>query len=154
MLELPHAIVGIAIAKAIPNPLIAIPLAVGSHFVLDMLPHWNPHFFTETQKFGKPTKKSTDFATVEIICAGIVSFALALTQWPDIGRVLFFYTAAIAGMSPDLVKIPFFFLKVRTGMLKKYVLFERSIQNDAEPPLGIITQVLVALVGLFVIFFS
>ncbi len=152
MLELPHALVGIAIASRIPNPVIAIPLAIGSHFILDMLPHWNPHFFTETQKYGKPLKKSTDFATVEIIIAGIVSLAISLTQYPDIGRMIFFYTAALAGMSPDLVKIPFFFLKKQTGLLKKYVLLERSIQNDANPPLGIITQVIVGLVALLVIF--
>lgn len=151
MLEIPHALVGIAIATRIPNPALAIPLAVGSHFVLDMLPHWNPHFFSETQKYGKPTKKSTNFASIEIIIAGIVSLVISLTQYPDIGKMLFFYTAAVAGMAPDLVKIPFFFLKQQKGILKRYVLMERSIQNDANPPLGIITQIAVAIVALIVI---
>lgn len=152
MLELPHALVGIAIASKIANPVLAIPLAVGSHFVLDMLPHWNPHFFTETQKYGKPLKKSTNFATVEIVIAGIVSLGIAATQYPDVGRMLLFYAAALAGMAPDLVKIPFFFLKQQKGVLKKYVLMERSIQNDANPPLGIITQVVIGVVALLVIF--
>jgi hypothetical protein len=152
MLEFPHAVVGVAIASQIPNPVLALPLAVGSHFILDMLPHWNPHFYTETQKFGKPTKKSTDFATVEIIIAGIASLGLAMTQYPDFGRMLFFYAAAICGMAPDLIKIPFFFLKKRDGILKKYVLLERSIQNDVPLPWGILTQVIIIVVGLLVIF--
>ena len=63
MLETPHVAVGAAIAVAIPNPYLAIPLALASHMILDHTPHWNPHFYTETKKFGKPTQKSTVFAS-------------------------------------------------------------------------------------------
>jgi hypothetical protein len=37
-----HMSVGIAIAKLIPNPWIAIPLAFLSHFFLDLYPEWYP----------------------------------------------------------------------------------------------------------------
>lgn len=35
-----HAAAGMLIATAVHNPLLALPLAVGSHFVLDALPHY------------------------------------------------------------------------------------------------------------------
>src|SRR6188768_2052418 len=36
-----HALVGGAIAAAIPNPVIGFTLAVASHPLLDMIPHWD-----------------------------------------------------------------------------------------------------------------
>ncbi|MFH1971517.1 MAG: hypothetical protein ABIJ05_04005, partial [Patescibacteria group bacterium] len=59
MLETPHIIVGAAIASKITNPLLSIPISFVSHFVLEKVPHWNPHLNSETEKYGKPTKKST-----------------------------------------------------------------------------------------------
>lgn len=41
MLSTPHLLVGAAIAKAIPNPIISLPAAFASHFLFDALPHWD-----------------------------------------------------------------------------------------------------------------
>lgn len=41
MLSTPHILVGAAIVKAIPNPVISLPLAFLSHFALDSIPHWD-----------------------------------------------------------------------------------------------------------------
>ncbi len=41
MLSTPHILVGGAIVKAIPNPLISLPLAFLSHFLFDFIPHWD-----------------------------------------------------------------------------------------------------------------
>jgi len=45
MLSTPHLLVGAAIAHAVSEPTIALPLAFMSHFVLDATPHWDgsPH---------------------------------------------------------------------------------------------------------------
>lgn len=134
MLELPHAAVGAAIVTKIPNPLVSIPLAIASHFVLDMIPHWNPHFFTETQKNGHPSKKSTQFAIAEFGIALAVLTVISITVGP------LAFIGGFAAMLPDLLKIPYFFLKKRTGVSKKYVLWERSIQNDTKPIPGLINQ--------------
>ena len=141
MLELPHAAVGAAIAAKIPNPAIALPLAFASHFVLDTLPHWNPHFFTETQKLGSPSKKSTQFAMTEFTIATLVLTVIAFTAGqPSMGKVALIFAGGVAGMLPDLAKIPYFFFKKRAGYYKKYVLWERSIQNDTSMWPGILTQ--------------
>jgi membrane-bound metal-dependent hydrolase YbcI (DUF457 family) len=36
-----HAIIGVAIAATIPNPFIAVPIAIGSHILADIFPHWD-----------------------------------------------------------------------------------------------------------------
>lgn len=40
MLLTPHAIVGVAIGSQIDKAWMVVPLAIGSHFLLDFLPHW------------------------------------------------------------------------------------------------------------------
>jgi len=62
LLETPHVAVAAAIATKVANPALSLPLALASHFVLDKIPHWNPHTFTETQKLGKPSSKTTRLA--------------------------------------------------------------------------------------------
>ena len=41
MLSTPHILVGGAIVKIIPNPIISLPLAILSHFLFDFIPHWD-----------------------------------------------------------------------------------------------------------------
>ncbi len=41
MLYTPHFLVGAAILKYLPNPYLGLPLALASHVVLDLLPHWD-----------------------------------------------------------------------------------------------------------------
>jgi hypothetical protein len=46
-----HALTGAVIAAAIDKPLIALPAAFLSHFVVDAIPHWN---YKVPQKLRKP----------------------------------------------------------------------------------------------------
>lgn len=41
MTETAHALVAGAIAAKFPNPLISVPLAFTSHFIMDAVPHWD-----------------------------------------------------------------------------------------------------------------
>jgi len=143
MLETPHVAVGAAIALKIPNPFISIPLALASHFILDRVPHWNPHFYTETQKLGKPTKKSTAIAIVDSTLALAMGTAIALTALPDWRRVATILACCFASVISDQVKIPFFFFKQKTGFFKKWTDFERSMQMEVSFIPGVITQLVV-----------
>ena len=67
MLEAPHVLVGIALAEKTGHPLLAIPLALGSHFVLDMLPHWNPHLNTEMRKLGRISANTRRIIFIDVI---------------------------------------------------------------------------------------
>lgn len=142
MLETPHVFIGAAIATKIPNPLIAIPLAFASHFVLEMVPHWNPHLNTETEKYGYPTKKSIIITAVDsslaLFCGSFIAYQ-ALPNWEHAATIFF---ACFAAVLPDVLECPYFFLKVKTKAIKKWVLLQKSIQSDAKVVPGVISQLL------------
>lgn len=148
MLETPHVLVGAAIATQIPNPAVSIPLALISHVLLDRIPHWNPHFYTETQKYGQPTPKSTAIAIVDSVIALGAGVYLASRLLPNYGQVVSVLAACLASVLSDQIKLPYFFFKQRTGFFKFWTELERSWQVEASFIPGVITQILVALAAL------
>jgi len=146
MLETPHIIVGIAIATRFPNPAVSIPLALASHVILDRIPHWNPHTYTETEKHGKPLRKSLIIAYSDISLAFIIGSTVAFLTLPNIAQATNIMLTCFASVLPDVSKYPFFLFKsARKGLYKRWVDFERSLQVDAEPIPGIINQLIIIL---------
>lgn len=144
MLETPHVAVGAAIAMSVANPALAIPLALGSHFVLDRIPHWNPHTYTETQRYGKPTRKSTALIVADSVLALILGSYIAYLALPQTGLAITVLLASFAAVFPDVSKSPFYFLKNKNGLLKKWVDYERSLQVEIDSPaLGMFIQLLI-----------
>lgn len=140
MLETPHVVVGAAIAYRVGNPALAIPLALGSHFILDRIPHWNPHLFSETQKLGRPSQKSTIIAILDSCVAAGLIFFFCLPFINNLPMAFVILASCLASILPDIVKWPYYFLKVRGGILEKWVLFERKIQANSSFLPGILTQ--------------
>ena len=92
-----HVVTGALIAASITNPWFCLPLALLSHVVLDMLPH-----------FGVNTKELKGFIPVlitDIILASIILLTLLITR-PS-GYILI-VAGAITASSPDLLSIPYF----------------------------------------------
>jgi hypothetical protein len=152
MLETPHVIVGAAIATKVLNPALAIPLALGSHFLLDKIPHWNPHLFTETKKYGQPSQKSTFIALADVGAALGIGLFVASRYLDNPTMVVVILASCLASVAPDLVKWPYYFLKKRGGILEKWVLFERSLQVDTTFWPGIFTQITVIVAAFWWIF--
>ena len=144
MLETPHVALGVAIAVAIPNPLISIPLAFASHFALDMTPHWNPHLNTETKKYGYLTNKTLLIIGIDLACAAI------LTAFVSKGNMNILL-AAFVSILPDVVEGPYFLLGWKNELIKKWINFQKSIQSEANLFWGLLTQVLVILGALYII---
>jgi hypothetical protein len=149
VLETPHVVVGAAIAAKVVNPTLAIPLSLMSHFVLDKIPHWNPHLFTETEKLGHPSKKSTIFALADVGLALFLGLLVASKFWGEPTRVATVLACCLASVFPDLIKWPYYYLKARWQPLVNWVLFERKIQVNAPLYPGILTQLLVVITGLW-----
>lgn len=140
MLETPHVVVGAAIATKIPNPLIAIPLALGSHFILEKVPHWNPHLNTEKRKYGKITKKSTKIVIVDVAISLVLGGFIAFRALPDIGHTVTILASCLAASLPDIVEGPYFFFDVESKLIKKWITFQKSLQIDAKLIPGLLTQ--------------
>lgn len=140
MLETPHVVVGAAIAIKVGNPALALPLALASHFVLDKVPHWNPHLYTETQKLGKPSRNSTIVGVVDIALSLVSGLWIASIYLPDYQKVGVILAGSLLAVLPDVVKYPYYYLKVRNRYLVRWVKFERALQVNASPLPGVLTQ--------------
>lgn len=140
MLETPHVIVGAAIATKVVHPALAIPLALGSHFLLEKIPHWNPHLNTETEKYGKPTRRSTKIVILDTTLALAAGFFIASRVLPDAGHAVTILAACFAAALPDIVEGPYFFLGYRNKFIKRWIKFQKSIQMDTDIIPGLLTQ--------------
>lgn len=149
MLETPHVAVGAAIAVKVANPLISLPLAFGSHFLLDRIPHWNPHTYTETQKHGKLKKSSLIVASIDTSAALILGFTVALTKGGNLSDIFVIILACFLSVLPDVVKYPYFLFHNRNGILKKYINWERSIQVETGVLVGMIIQITIVLSSMY-----
>lgn len=142
MLETPHVVVGAAIATKIGNPLLAIPLAFVSHFLLEKVPHWNPHISTEKKKYGKVTRQSTIIIIVDVMLSLAMGSAIALQNLPDLALVTTVYLASFAAVLPDVIEAPYFFLNMKSKFLEKWAAFQKSLQVDAPIAPGLATQLI------------
>ena len=151
MLETPHVVVGAAIASKITNPLLSIPISLVSHFVLEKVPHWNPHLNTETEKYGKPTKKSTIIAFSDVTFSLFIGSFIAFRASNTLQTINILACCLMASL-PDIVEGPYFFLNMRGKIIKKWIDWQKSIQIDTKFIPGIISQLATVLASLYWIF--
>ncbi len=141
-----HALVSAAIAASIPNPMLSIPLAFVSHFVLDTIPHWD--FGTNWRSRAKA--KTGAVAILDTILGFTVAYFLFAGKVDSI--ILFL--AMIAGNLPDWLEAPYYiFFANQTkqeptshaGFWEKltYRIYklENVFHTKAQAPLGVITQI-------------
>lgn len=153
MLTTPHALVGLAIIKYFPNPL-GLVLAFLSHYLIDFsLPHWNPHIYTEFKKQGRIS--STSFRI--IILDGLIAVAFTLfvmwTSLPNLGLAFLYGIGSFIAVLPDALEIPYYFFGIKSKFLKKYASLCHRFQVDASFFWGVLTQILVILACLKVLFY-
>jgi uncharacterized protein (DUF2342 family) len=142
VLETPHVVVGAAIAMKVVNPALAIPLAFGSHFVLDRIPHWNPHLNTEMRKNGKPTKKSSVIVAVDVCASLAAGLFIASSVLPSTSHATTILIASFASVLPDVIEGPYFFLRMKNKFIKRWIAFQKSFQTDADIIPGLLTQII------------
>lgn len=153
MLETPHVLVGAAIAVKIPNPLISIPLAFSSHFILEKVPHWNPHLNTEIKKYKKVAKASTNIVIADVLLSLGSGFFIATSAASDFSHAVWIILACFASVLPDVIEGPYFFLGLKSKFIKKWIDFQKSIQCDVSLIPGLLTQVITIATSIFWIYF-
>lgn len=149
MLETPHVLVAAAIAVKIGNPVLAIPLTLASHFVLDKVPHWNPHLNSEIKKYGKLTPKSTAIVAVDSAIALVSGSAIAASVLPDYGLAVTVLVCCLFSVLPDLIEAPYYFMHMRNPWIKRWIAFQRSIQENTDAVWGLTSQTIISLTALW-----
>lgn len=152
MLELPHTVIGAAIGTKIPNPLISIPLAFISHFLLDLIPHWNPSLYWETKKYGRPSKRSTIIVAIDTLVSLAVGLFIAGRAWPDFYRVLTIIFACFSAVVADVAEGFYFFLGIRPRFLEQWIEFQHEHQGRTPKIPGLLIQGLTITLALLIIF--
>ena len=140
-----HAIIGTVIAAKIGNPLLAVPIALGSHFLADLFPHWD----TGTHWKKKSNTKFLLQSALDVLLSFSVSYALAAILFPNL-NIAYAFVIVILSQLPDWLTAPYLFFKIK---LKPFVLlykFQHKFNNRLDKPWGIVTQV-AALVSLLII---
>ena len=136
MTAINHAMTGTVIGLLVGQPLAAVPLAIGSHFVCDALPHFGT---------GLPEKivlKSNKFRNYLVAEAAL---CLLLVVWLTVGRPehwLLAVICAFAATAPDLLSMNRYF-KVRNGQHwqpGRYSKFAAAIQWF-ERPIGVVVEI-------------
>lgn len=152
MVELPHVLVGAAIAAKVGNPALALPLAFASHFVLDLIPHANPSIYKPT-KAGLPLPaRIKQIIVADSFLALVVGLTLGATFLPDVTKASVVVLGAFFAVLPDVLEIPYYFLKNRHPLMVRYVELSHSLQTNAPLIPGTLTQVVISLAALWWIF--
>ena len=103
MWMIPHTLVGITLAAKIENPLVSLPLALLSHYLVDFIPHW-----TQTPTFFG--KKSIALYVDFIISLSLgIFFALKFPLWSNEFWIVIL--GAALGNFLDAIRIPALLLR-------------------------------------------
>lgn len=141
-----HAVTGAVIGLTISNPLIAIPVAILSHFVLDIVPHHgNP---------GKPF--TTRIFKATLLADAFLCFALVLYLYFVVpADWLLASLCALAAASPDFMSIGRFVraLKGQDSAPKLWITRWAGKIQWCERPWGWIVE-LVYFVGISLVLFN
>ena len=111
-----HLYAGALIALVIEQPVIALPLAFLSHFVLDAVPHYGH----EGEGYGDVFKHRLTF-----VMEGINLFGVPLLLYLLLGQPWWVWASAIVALSPDF------------AWVYRYFWFERK---GLKPPAGPVTR--------------
>jgi len=141
-----HAVIGTVIAATVVNPLIAIPLALASHIVADLFPHWDPG----TNRTKKSHSEFFSGAAIDVASSFIITFLLVIFLFPET-NLIYAYIIVFAAQFFDWASAPFIFFKIKNPpIFEWFYWFQKKFDNRMDKPWGIIGQVAV-LVGLVLV---
>ena len=141
-----HVVAGALIGAVVVQPVVAVPVALASHFIMDALPHYGDN--------NKSTWLNRHFDYVLAVDATItLSFLITLLAIQPTNWVLMLACAVIAVL-PDVVWLPHYLADMR-GQTKphgRFARFSKWIQWG-ERPWGIYIEaiVLIGLLALFIV---
>ena len=144
MLLTPHVLVGIAVASAVQDPVLAVPLAFALHFAGDVVPHWD--FYSHTDKEQRlrgwrPIAVMADMGLGIAIGSFFTLYALWVLRSP--GTALTIFMCGIASVLPDALEAPYVFMNKQPWVTKLMYSIQHRLQFQAPLPWGIISQIIV-----------
>ncbi|MDP2632675.1 MAG: hypothetical protein Q8P25_03055 [Candidatus Curtissbacteria bacterium] len=136
-----HALIGASIAVKVANPLLGIPLAIISHFVADMIPHWD----AGTNHKKKTKLRLTTEATFDVL----LGFALVILLFRNTVEPIYLFSMVIAAQLPDWLKTPSDIFGFHIPPFSWFDWLSHKTQWRLQLPWGLVTQIVVVGIVLF-----
>lgn len=155
MLLTPHTLVGIALAYTIQDPVYAVPISFGMHFVGDLVPHWD--FYTSASemqiiKGWRPLAVMADLGLGVFFGTAFTLYALWVLNNPNLALTVFL--SGIAAVLPDAISAPVFFAGKKGFPFEFVAKIQEKLQTSAKPIFGTLTQLLIGGFSLLLILHS
>lgn len=136
-----HAILGTVIAAKIGNPALAVPIALASHVVADLIPHWD----VATNGSKKDRKKVFKNSFIDVIVGFIISYLLLNFLFPQTNLIYALFIILVS-QSFDWIMAIYYFFNIK--IFKFMYDFQKLFDNELNKPWGIITQVTFVLLAI------
>jgi hypothetical protein len=133
LLSTAHVMTAAAIITVVPQPWVSLPLALASHFVLDSVPHWN-------WRPGGSIGRVVSSLAETVVAAGLGWYLVV-----GANDQLLMLTAVVLSVMPDVVQVPYYFLRLKPNWLCRFIAWESGRQKWDWMPVwfGLMTQVVV-----------
>jgi len=132
-----HAVLGTVIAAKIGNPVLAVPIAITSHFLADVFPHWD----TATHHREKSKKRFLIESLFDVAISFILSYILIFVLFPQTNLNYAFFIIVVSQL-PDWITAPYVFFKIKIQPFVGIHKLQKAFNTRLDKPWGIITQVL------------
>ncbi len=139
-----HALIGASLAARIANPYIGIPLAIFSHFLADLVPHWD----AGTNHRSKSTLRLKAEAVLDVLLGFALVLILFRTQ--TFQNPVYMFSMVIAAQLPDWLAAPAYMFNLKVPPFSWMEKIGHETQTRLQLPWGLVTQVVI--VGLLVYF--
>jgi len=138
-----HSLAGVVIATEIPNPLIAWPVALLSHFVLDSLPHWD--FFFEGVNLSRKVRLAIlgDFL-IGLLVGLFFIFRVQANAFNIIGACFF-------ANFPDGLSAVYLFYGWKPWLVNLNLKIQSKLNFKSPLPWGMVVPFLLAVGSLYVL---
>lgn len=131
MLSTPHLVTGAVIGMYVDDPWQIFGLSFMMHFVLDMMPHWDPEYRKNRKWF---LEASADLLFGLLLCFWLVGGQLD-------GGILLGMMSAIL---PDILTMVIILMKFKLGA--RFLQWHRYIQNEKLNRWGVLSQIILVIV--------
>ncbi len=139
-----HAVIGTVIAAKIGNPAVAIPIALASHVIADLIPHWD----TGVNRH-KETKQRFFWNTVADVLIGVViCLAIIYFFFPTLA-IHYALLIVIFASLPDILTAPYLFFDWKFPPFTWAYKIQKSFDNGEDSAFGRYGQI--AIIAIVVI---
>ncbi len=137
-----HALIGASLAAKVVNPLLGIPLAIISHFILDLVPHWDAG--TNHRKKTKTRLK------IEATADVLLGFGLSYLFFAWTVNPIYLFVMIIAAQLPDWIEAPYWIMGVNLPPFTWMYQISHRVQSRMQLPWGLVTQIIVVGLALLI----